>query len=192
MKKITTVKSENRAGYFVKRVFAFAVDWYFSSVLLNLFMRLVFIWTNKSDKMGNIVKHDNVTNIISIIVPLIVAFIYYVYIPYKSKRAQTLMMKAVRIELVNEDNTKPQFLTLFMRFLIGCFILQGILFSSFNVILRTILRIFSIENVEKIDKIIAIPMFILIGISVIMSIRDKKRNQTLQDKMFSTYVKEIL
>lgn len=192
MKKITTVKSENRAGYFVKRVFAFAVDWYFSSVLLNLFMRLVFIWTNKSDKMGNIVKHDNVTNIISIIVPLIVAFIYYVYIPYKSKRAQTLMMKAVRIEILNEDNTKPQFLTLFKRFFIGCFILQGILFSSFNVILRTILRILSIENVEKIDKIIAIPMFILIGISVIMSIRDKKRNQTLQDKIFSTYVKEIL
>ena len=192
MRKVSSVKSDNRVGYFVKRVFAFAVDWYISSVLLNLVIRLIFIWTNKGDKSGNIVTYDSVTNAISIIVPLSIAFIYYVYLPSKSEKSQTLMMKAVRLEIVNEDNTKISFLTLFKRFFIGCFILQGILYNSFNVILRTILRILSVENIESIDKIIAIPMFIIIGISVIMSLRDSKKNQTLHDKLFSTYVKEII
>lgn len=191
MKKVTAVKSENRAGYFVKRGFAFAVDWYLSSVLLNLVMRLVLIWSGKGDAVGDIIKYDNVTNIITIILPLIIDFIYYVYLPSRSEKSQTVMMKAVRLEIVNEDNTKANFITLFKRFFIGCFLLQGILYNSFNIILRTILRIFSVENIKNIDKMVAIPMFIIIGISVIMSIRDNKNNQTLHDKIFSTYVKEI-
>lgn len=192
-KELNLVNNENsRSGYFVKRVFAFAFDWYISSVLLNFFIRLAIIWAGKGDASGDIVEYDNTVASLTIIISLIVSFIYYVIVPYKLKKSQTMMMKVVGLEIVDDNNNKADFKSLIKRFYIGCFLLQGILYSSFNHVLEAILKLLNVGNIKTVDYIVAIPMLIIIVISSYFSIKDKDGNKTLHDRISKTKVVEVI
>lgn len=184
------IEEGSKSGYFMKRVFAFMIDWYFSSVLLNLLIRIILITTKLGTNDGSVISYNLETQLVLILSSIFIAFIYFVYIPFKSKNTGTVMMKLLRLEIVNLDDSKPSFKTLFIRFFLGCFLLQGSLYSSFNTIVQTISKSIGTRKLNQIDYIISISMILIVLYSIFISIKDKKYNQTIHDKISKTYVKE--
>lgn len=192
MSKKSKIKIEDnsRSEYFIKRVFAFMIDWYISSVLLNLAIRLSLIFTGLGDEYGAIIENSSKVDAIIIALSFLIAFIYYVLIPYKSKTTSTLMNKVMKLEIVNMDGSKPSLKTLSYRFFVGCFLLQGILYSPFNTIIQTIFRNTQSSGTRTFDIILASVMALIVAYSCFKSLKDKKTHQTLHDMISKTYVRK--
>lgn len=192
MSKKSKIKIEDnsRSEYFIKRVFAFMIDWYISSVLLNLAIRLSLIFTGLGDEYGAIIENSNKADTIIIALSFLIVFIYYVLIPYKSKTTSTLMNKVMKLEIVNMDGSKPSLKTLTYRYFVGCFLLQGILYSPFNTIIQTIFRNTEYSRTKTFDIVLASIMALIVAYSCFKSLKDKKTHQTLHDMISNTYVKK--
>lgn len=192
MSKKSKIKIEEntKTGYFIKRVFAYMIDWYISSVLLNLAIRLCLIFTGLGDKYGAIVIKSNKADAIIILMSLLIAFSYYVLIPYTSKTTATLMNKVMKLEIVNMDGSKPSLMTLTKRYFLGCFLLQGILYSPFNTIIQTIFQHINPSGTKSFDIILASTMALIIAYSSFKALKDKKTHQALQDAISNTYVRK--
>lgn len=192
MSKKSKIKIEDnsRSEYFIKRVFAFMIDWYISSVLLNLAIRLSLIFTGLGDEYGAIIENSNKADTIIIALSFLIVFIYYVLIPYKSKTTSTLMNKVMKLEIVNMDGSKPSLKTLTFRYFVGCFLLQGILYSPFNTIIQTIFRNTEYSRTKTFDIVLASIMALIVAYSCFKSLKDKKTHQTLHDMISNTYVKK--
>lgn len=192
MSKKSKIKIEDDSSleYFIKRVFAYMIDWYLCSVLLNLVIRLSLIFTGLGDEYGAITDSNSKVNAIIITLSFVIAFIYYVLIPYKSKTTSTLMNKVMKLEIVNMDGSKPSLKTLSKRYFIGCFLLQGILYSPFNTIIQTIFKNIDHSGIKTFDIILASVMTLIIIYSCYKSIKDRKTHQTLHDSISNTYVRK--
>lgn len=190
-KKIKNIKTAKAGPPYFKRVIAFGLDWYLSSVLLNLVIRLVLGLFDLTDKEFNIISYDGPTKAIMIIASLLVAFIYFVYIPHATKKKSTPGMKVMRLEFLKADGSSVDFNTLFKRFFLGSFIIQGVLYTSFNTIAQVLSKSISENKLNTVDYIIAIPTTIIILISCYMAYKDKNKGQTIQDRIGKTYVNEI-
>ncbi|MBP2016092.1 RDD family protein [Anaerococcus degeneri] len=192
MSKKSKIKIEEytKTEYFIKRVFAYIIDWYISAVLLNLTIRLSLIFTGLGDEYGAIVTRNNKADAIIIAMSLIIAFIYYVLIPYTSKSTATLMNKVMKLEIVSMDGSKPSLMTLTKRYFLGCFLLQGILYSPFNTIIQTIFQHINHSGTKTFDIILASAMTLIIAYSSYISLKDKTTHQTIQDKVSNTYVRK--
>lgn len=192
MSKKSKIKIEDDSSleYFIKRVFAYMIDWYLCSVLLNLVIRLSLIFTGLGDEYGAITDSNSKVNAIIITLSFVIAFIYYVLIPYKSKTTSTLMNKVMKLEIVNMDGSKPSLKTLSKRYFIGCFLLQGILYSPFNTIIQTIFKNIDHSGTKTFDIILASVMTLIIIYSCYKSIKDRKTHQTLHDSISNTYVRK--
>ena len=75
-------------AYVVRRVFAFGTDWYISAVLINLM----------TNAIGHFTSGEYSVHIALAIASLLVAFLYYVLVPLKVWKGQTLMMRAMHFE----------------------------------------------------------------------------------------------
>ena len=192
MSKKSKIKIEDNSTseYFIKRVFAYMIDWYISSVLLNLVIRLSLIFTGLGDEYGAIIESSKKIDAIIIFMSFLIAFIYYVLIPYKSKTTSTLMNKIMKLEIVNMDGSKPSLKTLCKRYFVGCFLLQGILYSPFNTIIQTIFKNIDHSGAKTFDIILASVMALIVAYSCYRSIKDKKTHQTLHDFISNTYVRK--
>lgn len=192
MSKKSKIKIEDNSSleYFIKRVFAYMIDWYICSVLLNLVIRLSLIFTGLGNEYGEIINSNSTIDVIIITLSFLIAFIYYVLVPYRSKTTATLMNKVVKLEIVNIDGSRPSLKTLSKRYFIGCFLLQGILYSPFNTIIQTIFRNINHSGTKTFDMILASVMTIIVIYSCYRSIKDKKTHQTLHDSISNTYVRK--
>lgn len=192
MSKKSKIKIEDNSSYeyYAKRVFAFMIDWYISSVLLNLAIRLCLIFTGLGDEYGAVINESSKVDAIIITLSFLIAFVYYVLIPYKSKTTATIMNKVMKLEIVNMDGSTPGLKTLSKRYFIGCFLLQGILYSPFNTIIQTIFKNINNSGTKTFDIILASVMSLIIAYSCYKSIKDKKTHQTLHDFISNTYVRE--
>lgn len=190
-KKKTNIENKSRSVYFTKRIFAFLVDWYVSAVILNLFTRIALINLKLGNEYGDIKEFTNEAGIVIISLALVVSFIYYVLIPHLGKKSQTILMKLSKIEIVDMGGNKPSFISLLKRYYLGSFVIQGVLYSSFDAVVQTIAKMSGIQDLSKFDYFIAIPTIIVIAISCWMAYKDKKYSQTLQDKIAKTKVIEV-
>ena len=184
------IEEDTKTEYFIKRVFACMIDWYISAVFLNLAIRLGLIFTGLGDEYGALVTRSNKADAIIIVMSLIIAFIYYVLIPYTSKTTSTIMNKVMKFEIVNMDGSKPSLLTLTKRYFLGCFLLQGILYSPFNTIIQTIFQHINHSGTKSFDIILASAMTLIIAYSSYIALKDKNTHQTVQDKISNTYVRK--
>lgn len=191
--KVKEIKfEENRWGRLFKRVFAFVGDWYISSVLLNLLIRILIIYFKLGDKFGDILEYNLSVNCILLISPLLVSFLYYVIVPIVGDKSSTLMMKLLRIEIIDSKTFKKAgFISLLKRFYLGSFIIQGVLYSTFNTFIQALARIVKVNNSIKLDYFIAIASAIVVCISCYLAIKDKKTAKTLQDRIADTLVIEV-
>lgn len=183
-------EASDTAGYYVKRGFAFIVDWYFSSVLINLLVRLSLMITGWGSGKGEIVTYDARTKTLVIFISLVVAFLYYVLIPWRSEGQGTVMMKVLKLRVLSADGNLASFQQHFIRYFVGCFLLQGVLFSSFNSILQVISHNLSQDIRKFMDPLIGGVGIFFVLLSLYLGYRDKAHHRMLQDRIAGTILIE--
>lgn len=183
-------KLQTKPPYF-KRVVAFAIDWYLSSVLLNLTIRLVLGAFGLTNEEFNVISYDTPTKAIMIISSLVIALVYFVIIPNKTKIDSTPGMKLMKIKFLRTDGKDIDFATLAKRFFLGSFVIQGVMYTSFNTIVQVLSKSIAADKLNTVDYIIAVPTTIIIIISCWLAYKDQKKGQTIQDRIANTYVVEI-
>ena len=99
-------------AYVVRRVFAFGTDWYISAVLINLM----------TNAIGHFTSGEYSVHIALAIASLLVAFLYYVLVPLKVWKGQTLMMRAMHLKIVDIHGNEISFPRTFLRFFCWMFI----------------------------------------------------------------------
>ena len=161
-------------GYFVRRMLAFGVDWYIRSVLINML-------ANGLEKVtGNIY-------IGLVLSCLIISFIYYVLIPFKVWKGQTLMLRAMQLKAVDYDNNDVSFKSLFIRYFVGCFILEGAFYIA-STDIRSVLALTVLKDIPVLSQAINIVILAISILSIVVSLFDRNDHRLIHDYLARTRV----
>ena len=183
---------KSRTGYFVKRAVAFMLDWYFSSVLANLAISLgqtIFGYEISIVKdLGSFPVHVSLTLLGFI---FLTTFFYYMYVPMKVWKGQTLAMRAMQIKAVGLDGSELTWKQLSIRFLVGCLLVEGTLYSFTTIALNYIMTLIPGNAGQYIDVIIGGIMGISSLLSVGFCLYDRKHSQLFHDKLAKTEVIDL-
>lgn len=169
---------------FFKRFFAYLLDFYLGMLLCSLPIVLANGILNQSDKMQmNLFYFDGVTFYIVAAVSLLLGFWYYVYIPCSVWKGQTLAKHLFHFKIVKMDGEDVDLKSLFLRQIIGMFIIEGSVVAASS-LLRQIMTYATSMNF--IDPLIYVGFAITI-LSAIMMIFGKNRRM-LHDIIGTTMV----
>lgn len=192
-KQAAAKAKQSRAGYFVKRLFAFGFDWYLSGILANIAISLCYGFFNQG-QIEVQYGFENMTTpqaLITLGILTLIFLFYYVYVPAKIWKGQTLMLHVMQLKVVDLDDQEVAPKTLLFRFVVGCLLLEGTFYfltSAFKTMLLT--KFLPLDN-GTMDLLLSGPIVVISVISLLMALRDKKHSQTLHDKISKTYVKDI-
>ena len=115
-----------------KRVIAYAIDWAVGGIISG-FPAVLFYGgvTGRSDMFSDLYVFPSLgfptywSYLVGILC-IVVAFVYYIYIPYKKYPGQTLAKHWLKIKIVNNDDYSDVSLkTLIIRQGVGLFLLEG-------------------------------------------------------------------
>ena len=160
-------------AYLVRRFFSFGADWYITGMLINLFTNLITMIPMFKDSVYACL----------IILSFVIPFIYYVIVPYKMN-GQTLMNRAMAVRIVKDDGSQLKISDLFIRYFVGCLILEGAFFIP-SVNIRTIL-IITVFKKASFTSLITTIINVISLISVSSVIFDLKKFKILHDRISNT------
>lgn len=168
-------------GYLIKRFFAFGVDWYLSSVLINL--------------TANALEHfapqnENGVYLSLLIVSVIVSFFYFVLIPAKVWKGQTPLMKLLQLKIVSQDGKNPKLGALFLRYFVGCLIFEGTFYIP-SVNIRTVMILMILKNHEMLSQVIVWMITISSILGLVIALLDRRKEfRFIHDRISYTKVTE--
>ena len=120
-----------------KRFTAYLIDWFIGALFMMLPICLIWMFnTHNLEDMGHInlwmIQNEisKESAIFAGCIAIVLSLFYYVWIPYKVYKGQTLGKRIMNIKIVKKDNTDVDLKTLFIRQVIGIIILEG---SFYNV-----------------------------------------------------------
>lgn len=167
-------------GYFVRRFFAFGADWYLSAVLTNLL----------SLGLEKILPVSQSSIYLSLLLAtVLISFLYFVLIPTKLWKGQTLMMRAMQMRIVDTKGNAPTLFVLLIRYFIGCLVLEGAFYMA-SVNIRTVLIVTVLKNQQTLSNLIAWAVFISSLIGLLLGVSDWKEHRFLHDRISETKVVE--
>lgn len=175
---------------YIKRLFAYLIDWYLSGMLASLSIIIIdLIYCRKVLVTGiTIVLPESLPYnyiVLENFIVLLLLFCYFVIIPYLSSGnyPKTIGQKFTKIALANEDGTPVNLVTLIKRnFLI--FVVIGQSINCYYLYCRQLLEYSNINiNVEIIQYSSLAVMTIAIAYSFINS-----KRQTIYDKLTKTII----
>lgn len=171
----------NTIGYKVRRLIAYAADWYLYSVILVIF-NLVFakVIQVESTAYATLELYDNKSAMIALLLMLIIHCVYFVFVPLVWN-GQTVGKKLTKLKIINIENNPLTIKQLMLRELLGVLIVEGYL-SAYGGYFRTFLAM-NIGNI----KILAIGWFVISGLSVASGMYSKQ-NRMFHDMIGKTKV----
>lgn len=171
----------NTLGYLIKRFFAFGVDWYLSSVLINLI----------SNALEHFVpQNENGVYLSLIIASVLVSFLYFVLIPAKVWKGQTPLMKLLQLKVVDKDGNDPALGALFFRYFVGCLIFEGTFYIP-SVNIRTVMILTILKNHEMLSQVIVWAITISSILGLVIALLDRKKEfRFIHDRISHTKVIE--
>lgn len=173
-----------------KRIIAYVIDWAVGGIISGFPAVLIYgAVTDRSDMFSDLyvfpgLKYPMYWSYISGILCIVIAYFYYIYIPYYKYPGQTLAKHWLGIKIVNnEDYSDVSLKTLLIRQGIGLFLLEGsaIVVTDY---LRQMLTLASGVYLEYYLEIIGMFITIFSGILVIST--DSQRS--LHDYLAKTRV----
>ncbi len=180
------MNEKSRGGYLIKRVFAYGIDWYFTTVIANiisaLFNALIF-------KESLPINPTDPNKVLWFILACFIASLFtYVYIPLKRKNNQTIMQKVLQLEVVAIDGEKLSVKNYLIRFFVGCLMMESALYIFSAQLTGYILYlIFPI----KIQTYISYGLVAVALSSLVFAFIDKKNTQTFHDKISDSKVIDV-
>ena len=165
-------------AYAVRRVFAFGTDWYISAVLINLM----------TNAIGHFTSGEYSVHIALAIASLLVAFVYYVLVPLKVWKGQTLMMRAMHLKTVDTKGNELSFQRTFLRFFIGCLLIGGAFYIP-SVNIRSVLMLIYPNEAWKLFALLINVLSALDLGFILLQWRDFR---LLHDLIFQTKVVDLV
>lgn len=117
---------------FITRFIAYVIDWAIGGIIAGF--PAVFIYaavTKRSDMFSDLYVFPALDfpvywSFVAGIFCVLVALVYYVYIPYKKYPGQTLGKKWMKIKIMRLDGQPLDLKTLFIRQILGLMLLEGV------------------------------------------------------------------
>lgn len=181
-----------RGGYIVKRFFAYLIDWYLASTLLNFIVAILSLIFVKELKLWSFRELMEANLQYILIIACFISFtVYFILIPYVSKKKQTVMMRMFKLELARIDDKEITLLDLIIRYFIGGFLLQFVLYSESNLLWATFLVSLPEAQSKTINMFGLNAVMAIIILNLGLGIIDKNKTRTIQDRISKTYIKDI-
>lgn len=167
---------KNQNGYKIRRLIAYAIDWYLYSIILIAF-NAIFARINgvESTIFMTLELYSLPQAITCFILMLLLHFVYFVLIPYRFG-GQSVGKKITKLKIVSNNGDKVSVRQLFIREFIGIILVEGYL-SVTNGYFRTLLGMISPQT-----RILSIGWFIISGLSSSCALYSK------ESKMFHDYI----
>ncbi|MGB4984177.1 MAG: RDD family protein [Erysipelotrichaceae bacterium] len=176
MKK--SIRFEKKYGFLIKRFIAFAADWYFSSILINLLTNI----------LGSIFGSDLIQMYWNLgISSILISLIYFVLIPLLVFKGQTLFMRVLQVKIISDSGDNISFISLFVRYFFGCCVLEGSIYIP-SVNIRSILILTVFKGYGDIVNVVTIFIHVITVLSVLCIFIDRKQYRMLHDRVSGTYV----
>lgn len=155
----------------VKRILSTLIDWYIAATLAGIPVLLIY-----SNKTGNsniaptLASIPSYWGIIAGILAISICLAYYILVPLKWKRGQTLGKKLLGIKIVNSNSGDVNILNMIKRELLGVTIIEGGIICA-SEYLR---EIAAITVGIEIYKILIILSLVVTGASIISLFKNKE------------------
>ena len=167
-----------------KRFTAYMVDWYLGSIFTSLPMVMIYMKvTNTQDLNVNLFQYPKQYALLAGCLGLLFALFYYMIMPLKVWKGQTLGKRWCHFKIVKMDGDNVIFKELFLRQIIGIFLVEGaLIFPSklFHQILSLVINV----NLTTPLRYIGIAVSILSVLLVLF----RKDNRAIHDLISNTRV----
>lgn len=171
----------------MRRAFAYVVDWYLASVFAAIPVLLIYgMESGNTNAPASLAEMSISGGITAGILAILFTSIYYVVIPTKVNKGQTLGKKLLSIKVVNNDGSDVNLFTMIKRELLGVMIVEGALVCSGDYF-RQIIHMFTSDSIYGI--IVKLGFIVSIASIAIMLISKEKR--MIHDIIGNTKVIEI-
>lgn len=157
---------------FIKRFCGYLIDFYIGMLLCSLPIVLGNGIINQSEKMQmNLFFFEGTTFYIIAALSLLIGFWYYVYIPLKVWKGQTLAKRMLHLKIVKVDGENVDMKALFLRQVVGMFLVEGAVIACSSLLRQMLTYITAINFVDS---------FIYIGfgisiVSILLMVFSRKR-----------------
>ena len=170
--------------YRIRRLVAYAIDWYLSSVLLVAFN---YFYSHlkgiETTYFSTVELYDKNDATIMIFIMLVIGLFYYAVIPYLNK-GRTVGKMITKLEIVDSKDKKISLFQLILREVVGVILVENYI-SSYGSYLRTYLGLLT-GNVKCLSYV----WFAISGLSIACGIY-RKENKMFHDFIAKTKVKSL-
>lgn len=171
----------------LRRLVSYFIDWYIISMLLNLVIIIYMHYTEGIIHFSMTLDYFDIKVATKLLCIMgIIDFLYFVIIPAKITKGQTLGKKIMKLKVISNTGEKASVLNLLVRNFFGIIIIEGC-FSPMSNYMRNVLMI-KVGN-QPIQYMVYI--YTAIGILSILSMFISKEGKMIHDYIGKTKVVDI-
>ncbi len=157
----------------VKRAVAFFADWYISTLLAGIPLLYMYsVQSGSTEVPASLTQFSGNLGIIAGLVGIVIITLYYVVVPLKFNKGQTLAKSVLGVKIVQTDGSEVTAKSLIKREVVGVMLIEAGLVSS-SKYLREMLLIAGMDSVYRILAIVAI-VIPFISIVIMMFSKESK------------------
>lgn len=157
----------------VKRAVAFFADWYISTLLAGIPLLYMYsVQTGSTEVPASLTQFSGNLGVVAGLIGIVVITLYYVVVPLKFNKGQTLAKSVLGVKIVQNDGSEVTAKTLIKREILGVMLIEAGLVSS-SKYLREIFLIAGMDNVYRILATVAI-VIPFISIAIMMFNKESK------------------
>ena len=157
----------------VKRAVAFLADWYISTLLAGIPLLYMYsVQSGSTEVPASLTQFSGSLGVIAGLIVVVIITLYYVVVPLKFNKGQTLAKNVLGVKIVQNDGSEVTAKSLIKREILGVMLIEAGLVSS-SKYLREIFLIAGMDNVYRILAIVAI-VIPFISIVIMMFNKESK------------------
>lgn len=155
----------------VKRAIAFFIDWYISTLLAGIPLLYMYsVQSGITESPTSLTQFKGYLGVIAGFIGIVIITIYYVVVPLKFNKGQTLAKSILGIKIVQNDGSEVTVKNLIKREILGVMLIEAGLVSSS----KYLREIFLISGMNSVYRILAILAMVIPFISIMVMMFNKE------------------
>lgn len=155
----------------VKRAIAFFIDWYISTLLAGIPLLYMYsVQSGITESPTSLTQFKGYLGVIAGFIGIVIITIYYVVVPLKFNKGQTLAKSILGIKIVQNDGSEVTVKNLIKREILGVMLIEAGLVSSS----KYLREIFLIAEMNSVYRILAILAMVIPFISIMVMMFNKE------------------
>lgn len=171
----------------VKRAVAFFIDWYISTLLAGIPLLYMYsIQSGSTEVPASLAQFSGNLGIVAGLIGIVIITLYYVIVPLKFNKGQTLGKKFLGVKIVQGDGSEVTAKNLIKREILGVMLVEAGLVSSS----KYLRELFLISGMNSVYRILALVAIVIPFISIAIMIFNKE-SKMIHDIIGGTKVVEV-